>query len=57
MWCKFSVDGEDPHQFDLPKPKERSSIQGVSIVADGAVHVYSEDGDNYVTALPFQVKG
>nr|CAB3234793.1 anaphase-promoting complex subunit 1-like [Phallusia mammillata] len=56
VWCKFSVDGEDPHQFDLPKSSKHPSIEGVSVVADGAVHVYSEDGDNYVTALPFQVR-
>jgi len=51
------VNGEDLHQFDLPRLKLEAAgtVRGVAIVAEGVVYMYSEDGDNYITALPFHV--
>nr|XP_002122497.2 anaphase-promoting complex subunit 1-like [Ciona intestinalis] len=57
-WGSFSVSGEDPCQFDLPqsKPGTYPSVDGVAMVTDDAVHVFTDDGDNFVTALPFKVR-
>ena len=57
MWCNFPVASDDPYQFDLPQVKKDDcfSIKGIAVVASGTVHMFTEDGETYDTALPFQV--
>lgn len=52
------IDGEDPHLHELHDHKEKSkkrSMEGVAVISDDSLHVFAREGDDFVTALPFQV--
>nr|XP_039261874.1 anaphase-promoting complex subunit 1-like [Styela clava] len=61
IWCSFVIDGEDSHIHELYKNTDehgenKKNVEGFVAVSDGSLHVFSREGDDFVTALPFQVR-
>lgn len=57
VWSKFIVNEQDPNCFHLKRKKQEecSAVVGVSLISDETLFTYGDQGEDYVTSLPFKV--